>query len=349
MNTIQMVVHVCKAAPGISDLRHDYRARATRSEPETEFAGSRVHEVAGDFRGVGVIIQQPGFERMMMAALCGTRQISSSSKPLRQVILSVPEMPDASPKDYQQVLSTLMQAAKKWIDTFAPGVRWLAFAHKDRYHPHVHLVLENTDYKHGTRRLDINPAMLRTMQKMEWCADLGIVPGKGSMKSVIAGKKLAESGVDFATAASWQQRVQLGKWYAFSARENVAQHLLLWCAERKTPQSLSSLVDALRSEPLPPGWSLKSKTKAGGDLIEPSIKIGGKTLRLSTFLEMFAPVGDRSKKDLEKQQKEVGAGDMAAAESGSNHPNESARHVEINAPPSNKTDPNTEPKIGQPR
>ena len=57
---MKTIVHICKRAPNISDLEHDYRAEAKRSQAERLFEGSRVFAVDGDTRGIGVIIKEPG-------------------------------------------------------------------------------------------------------------------------------------------------------------------------------------------------------------------------------------------------------------------------------------------------
>lgn len=288
------IVHICKGGTGVKDLEHDYRARAKRSGPERVFDESRVFAVLGDARGAGVIMQEPGFERGMMAMLAGPKGCRKG-KAVRQAIISLESMPDATQAVFYSALGKLPDAAKNWMDTFAPGCRWVAFVHQDRHHPHVHVVFENWDYKHGGRRLDLNPQLLSKMQDMKWCAGLGIESGKGSIGRVIDGQKLDQAGEDLSTAKTWHERVELCAWNAFATRKDAAKELLHWCAEKKPDKTVESLLDALCSGPLPPGWEVKSKTKSGGDLRKPSVKIGGATLRLETFLDVFAaklkPVG----------------------------------------------------------
>jgi len=115
------------------------------------------------------------------------------------------------------------------------------------------------------------------------------VSGKGSMARVIRGMKLAETGIDLVEAKTWHERVALCAWNVFASRKAAAKELLLWCVEKKPEKSVDGLLGALLSEPLPPGWEIKSKTKCGGDLRKPSVKIGGTTLRLDTFLGVFLP------------------------------------------------------------
>lgn len=282
------IVHICKGEVGVSELGHDYRARAKRCEPERVFQGSRVFDVAGDARGTGVIMRDPGFERCMLALLAGPHG-PKKGKAVRQAIISLESMPDATPKEYNAALGVLLQAVVKWIETFAPKCRWVAFVHQDRHHPHVHIAFENWDYKHGGRRLDLSPQLLSNMQDMKWCAGLGIESGKGSLGRVLNGENLAAAGVDLSSAKTWHERVELCAWNAFASRKDAAKELLEWCVQKQPVKSVDGLLDALLGEPLPPGWELKHKTKSGGDLKEPSVKIDGKTLRLSSFLDTFAP------------------------------------------------------------
>lgn len=294
------IVHICKGEVGVSELEHDYRARAKRCEPERELVGSRVFDVIGDACGTGVIMRDPGFERCMLALLAGPHG-PKKGKAVRQAILSLESMPDATPEEYNTALNVLVEAVVKWIETFAPNCRWVAFVHQDRHHPHAHIAFENWDYKRG-RRLDFTPAMCSEMQDMKWCAGLGIEPGKGSLGRVINGKNLAAAGVDLSTAKTWHERVELCAWNAFASRKEAAKELLEWCVRKQPAKSVDGLLDALLGEPMPPGWELKHKTKAGGDLKEPSVKIGGKTLRLGTFLDTFAPKPPALKPTKEKTQ-----------------------------------------------
>lgn len=105
----------------------------------------------------------------------------------------------------------------------------------------------------------------------------------------INGMKLAEARIDLEAAETWQQRVELCAWNAFASRAEAAKELLIWCKEKQPEKSVDGLLEALLGEPLPPGWELQHKTKAGGDLRKPAVKINGKTLRLGTFIDTFAP------------------------------------------------------------
>ena len=296
------IVHMCKGGVGVSELEHDYRALAKRCEAERKLEGSRVYTVVGDARGAGVIMTEPGFEHSMLAMLEGPHA-ALPGKAARQTIISLESMPDATTDEYDEALSVLSEAAAKWVETYAPNCRWVAFVHQDRHHPHIHIAFENWDYKRDCR-LDITPAMCSEMQSMRFCSGLGIESGKGSLGRVLNGQKLAEADVNLTTAETWHQRVEICAWSVFAAQKEAAKALLHWCAEKQPKKSVDGLLDSLLGEPLPVGWEVKSKTKAGGDLRKPAVKIAGCTLRLETFLDKFAPRVKGKKKSSTKDKGE---------------------------------------------
>jgi hypothetical protein len=71
--------------------------------------------------------------------------------------------------------------AREFLKLYAPGCAALVFAHKDRLHPHIHMVISNSD---GEKSLHWTPNELRRMQSMEWMAkDLQTVIQSGRKKS----------------------------------------------------------------------------------------------------------------------------------------------------------------------
>ena len=281
---MKTIVKVCKRAPGKKDLEHNYRGHATRSTAEREFNDSRVIYITGNSRCVGEIIKSPGFEKSMLAVISGPHSYRCG-RSLRQLILSSEDMKDASEKEFKRALVALMRAAARWVKVYAPGCRFVAFAHADRHHPHVHLVVENWDYA-KKRRLNLSPLLLEDMQKMNWAKGLGLVSGKGSLGRVAIGKKLAESGVDF-DQLNFQQRVQMLAWNSFKGEKMAALALMEWCVKHNPPKTVDGITAMLESEPLPPGWSMKSKGKKGSSLRQPSILIDGRRLRIATFLDVW--------------------------------------------------------------
>lgn len=265
-------------------MEHNFRGHATRSQPERFYGESRVAYICGNTRGVGVVMKSPGFEREMIAALRGTKS-RYKGRNLRQFILSSEDMQNATEPQFKAALVKLMRAAARWVKVYAPGCKWIAFAHADRNHPHVHLIVENWDYT-KKKRLDLRPAMMEKMQDMAWARDLGLTSGKGSLGRVIAGKQLEENGATLETS-DFQQRVQLLAWNSFKGEQKAALALLEWCRKNNPLKTEEGIVSMLEAGPLPPGWTLKSRTKAGNPLRRPSVVIGGRHLRINTFLDVW--------------------------------------------------------------
>jgi len=280
---MKAIVHFCLRTPRKGDFEHNYREKARRSKAERRFAGSRVVFVGGDARGVGVIPTEPGNETGTMVLISGPNS-RLKGRPMRQMILSAQDMTHATPAEFHAALALLMDAAKLWIDTFAPGVRWVATAHQDRHHPHVHVIFENWDYA-AERRLDLSPILLEEMQTMTWAKRLGLTSGKGSLGRAKAGMILEESTARLPDL-DFQARVELLVWQSFKGEKTAAQALLAWCGETRPVQTVDGIVAALEAGPLPPGWELR-KTKSGKPLRHPTVIISGRHLRIEKFYELW--------------------------------------------------------------
>ncbi len=297
---MKATVHFCLRAPGKRDLEHNFRGHATRSKAERSFTGSRVVFVGGDARGVGAISAEPGNETGTMIVIGGP-YAGRKGRSLRQVILSAQDLPQATEQEYHAALATLMTAAQLWIDTFAPGVRWIAFAHQDRNHPHVHLVFENWDYA-ANRRLDFHPILLETVQTMGWAKGIGLTSGKGSLGKATAGKKLEDAGAKLADL-DYQERVQLLAWQSFRGEKKAASALLTWCEKTRPVYSVEGIVAALEAGPLPTGWEIR-KTKSGKPLRHPTVIISGRHLRIEKFFELWIELLKAPNQELETTKME---------------------------------------------
>jgi hypothetical protein len=280
---MKSTVHICKRAPKLSDAKHNNKEKSTRSEPEREYIGSRVLAVVGDLRGIGVVAKRPGFERGMLAAVSGPHAYAPG-RPLRQIIISGEDLKEASKARYRAALRRLVRAGRKWAAKFAPGCRFVIWAHQDRLHPHVHVIVENWDYARN-RRLDLRPKMLIEMQEMKWAEDPKLTSGVGGTGQARAGKALTAQPNGIVT--TWHQRIELRAWARFKADKTVAEELLSWCRKANPAKSIEGIVGALEAGPLPPGWALRARTKRGGPMERPSVTIGGKTLRIGKFLELW--------------------------------------------------------------
>ena len=85
------------------------------------------------------------------------------------------------PAARRAAIRILRRAAMEFLKVYAPGCSALTFAHNDRLHPHIHLVISNSN---GEKSLHWTPNELRQMQAMEWLAkDLQTVLQSGRKKS----------------------------------------------------------------------------------------------------------------------------------------------------------------------
>jgi hypothetical protein len=104
---------------------------------------------------------------------------SKSKEAAKHVVLSVEDTLD--PAARRAALRILRRMAMEFLKVYAPGCAALAFAHNDRKHPHLHLVIANSN---GYRALNWKPKVLRQMQSMEWLSkDLQIVVQSGRRAS----------------------------------------------------------------------------------------------------------------------------------------------------------------------
>ncbi len=97
----------------------------------------------------------------------------------KHVVLSIEDTLD--PVARAAALRILRRMAFEFLKVYAPGCAALAFAHNDRKHPHLHLVVANSD---SNRAVHWKPKLLRQMQSMEWLSkDLQILVQSGRRES----------------------------------------------------------------------------------------------------------------------------------------------------------------------
>lgn len=281
---MKAIIHVCESAPGLAALKHNYRGHASRSKPERYFQDSRVQAVVGDTCGIGVVPLKPGKEKSLLELLSGPNG-KRIGKSLRQIIFSAEDLPDDKPDGYYaMILAQLLKAAKKWIDKYAPGCRWAAWAHEDREHPHVHVVVENWDYARG-KRLNLSPSLLEEMQGMEFCADLGIESGRGSRGQIEAGLVLLSQGKPLAEC-TYQERIQVQAAVKDNARMAVAAQIESWRKRLDVPLDIVAMQLAMEQDELPEGWRALTRLKNGNLRAKPTVIVGGVSVRLDKFMGM---------------------------------------------------------------
>ncbi len=296
MMTTKAIVHVCEEAPGIGAFKHNYRGRANRSKPERYFQRSRVHDVIGDTCGLGVVPRTAGKEKSLLELLAGPHA-KRKGKPLRQLIISAEDVPPDKPDGYYaMVLAQLLKAARKWVKKYAPSCRWTAWAHEDRKHPHVHVIVENWDYTQS-KRLNLSPFLLERMQDMDWCSGLGFESGRGSRIQIEAGIRLLQEG-KIEAECEYQERIQIQAARKDNVRMSVAAELEAWCQKHGISPDVDEIRIALERDILPNRWRANTRTGKGGLLRQPSVTIDGITVRLNKFPEMRERLPNRDRGQL---------------------------------------------------
>jgi len=92
--------------------------------------------------------------------LCG--DVPEGRAPLRHVVISAQDTTGAG--DRLEAFKCLAAVAQDWIAAFAPDSNFLAITHDDRKHPHIHLLLANSDRSPDERRLSWSPGTVSEMQ-----------------------------------------------------------------------------------------------------------------------------------------------------------------------------------------
>ena len=96
--------------------------------------------------------------------LCG--DVPEGRAPLRHVVLSAEDMTHAA--DRVSAFAALADVAEQWLAAFAPSSPYLAIAHDDTAHPHMHLLVANYDQRNDDARLAWSPSTVSAMQSLNF-------------------------------------------------------------------------------------------------------------------------------------------------------------------------------------
>lgn len=96
--------------------------------------------------------------------LCG--DVPEGRTPLRHVVLSAEDMSDTAER--VNAFAALADVAEQWLAAFAPSSPYLAIAHDDTAHPHVHLLIANHDLHNDEARLAWSPSTVSAMQSLNF-------------------------------------------------------------------------------------------------------------------------------------------------------------------------------------
>ena len=99
--------------------------------------------------------------------LCG--DVPEGRAPLRHVVISAEDT--ATPESRLGAFECLAVAAQAWIKAYAPNSNFLAVSHDDRCHPHIHLLLANSDRSHEESRLAWSPGTVSKMQSLAFVSE----------------------------------------------------------------------------------------------------------------------------------------------------------------------------------
>jgi hypothetical protein len=161
-----------KASPRLAAnlINHCYTfaARAGNEVPCTD----RVFSLSGNVEGI--LLREAAIDSFTL--LSGHH---GKGRPVRHVVISMEDCAD--PFLRTASFRRLIKMARQFVRKFARGARYIAIVHADRLHPHVHLIVCNSD---GRRTLNWTPATLREMQSMLWTSLATSGRGTGKNKAV---------------------------------------------------------------------------------------------------------------------------------------------------------------------
>ena len=131
-----------------------------RSKPEVEVGLNRV--VGVDAYGlVGAV--NPAHKEAIRDNLLRHHHHGKSRELIKHVVLSMEDMQDIERR--RIAMRILRRMAHIFLKKYANNSPAIAICHADKLHPHIHILICNSD---GERALHWTPKMLREMQSMTW-------------------------------------------------------------------------------------------------------------------------------------------------------------------------------------
>lgn len=159
MKMILAIKRACRRPRSL--IRHCLLARG-RNAREVEGLRDDGHRVVAITNGMhaGAVTTPAVTARL----LCG--DVPEGRAPLRHVVISAEDMTGIA--DRVNAFAALSEVVGQWLAAFAPSSPYLAIAHDDMAHPHVHLLLANCDPRNDDARLAWSPATVSTMQSLDF-------------------------------------------------------------------------------------------------------------------------------------------------------------------------------------
>jgi len=226
----------------------------------------RVLWVIGELGGFGYPARDA---RLMAEALeCGHEHLAGRNS--RHLVLSC----EANLREDQRTVAfARLKASAPLLARALGAIRWIAVAHDDKDHPHIHLIILNYDPVED-KRLDIRPTVLSRLQDMDWTPHFDA--GKGSRKEPRSkrGKAVKKAREEGAKRLIQEKAPVIRKLKKFLKVNNVPK------------MEPAALADWLAEAELPPGWKKqKLRTPSGGRRTDPAIIIDGVGLKFSRYFE----------------------------------------------------------------
>ncbi len=244
-------------------LRLQYIFLAVKTSAE-RVVDDRVLWVIGELAECGCPVRDA---RLMAEALeCGHEHLSGRRS--RHLILSC----EANLGEGERsVAFGRLNASAPLLAKALGAIRWIAVAHDDKDHPHIHLIIWNYNPVKD-RRLDVRPAFLSRLQDMAWTPHFDAGKCSRKMPRSKRGKAIEKAREKGAKRLNQEKAPVIRKLKGFLKANNVPK------------MEPAALADWLVGAELPPGWKKqKLRTKSGGRRTDPAIIIDGVGLKFSRF------------------------------------------------------------------
>jgi len=175
-------------------------------------------------------------------------------KEARHVIFSAPEMPEATEEQYQNAVNAMVASAQDFAQKHAPGQSYIVQGHRDRFHPHSHLIICSSN---GKKCIDWGPEQLKGFQSLDFLSEAtrnkyNLEPGRGQGKRPRGVGRIA---------------------YNHAVQGDCQKTLERQTAEQFSYEKIMEGIDAGTIQ-------VARRTKAGKPI---SVLLGGKKIRLSTL------------------------------------------------------------------
>jgi len=162
MKLIVAIKSACRRPRSL--IRHCFlpKGRAGREVDALRADDHRVVQILN-----GMEVGSIGSPAVTARNLCG--DVPQGRAPLRHVVISAEDVAGAERR--LDAFACLAAVAQDWIQAYAPNTNFLAVSHDDRRHPHIHLLLANSDRSHDESRLAWSPSTVSEMQSLDFVSD----------------------------------------------------------------------------------------------------------------------------------------------------------------------------------